>query len=336
MNDPASLAADWRWLPHRLDEHAAIARFIRLDRDDHRAATFLEDSYLPPSAPRVDARVDAVAAAVPRRETNAHLILHSAFACSTLMARAFDIPGVAMGLKEPFVLNDAAQRILNAANPAALVEPILTLLERPFGEDEAVIIKPSNIANNLVPAMLTARPGWRAVIMYSPLPGFLQSVAKKGLFGRVWARRNFAFLRRWGALDAGYSEAEVFEQADLQIAAMVWLTHQAHFCSLIRQFGGRLLTIDSNRFLEQKAASFEALAGHFGLQLDAEAIASGPAFDQHSKQLGRTFGAARREQEYAEVDRAYGEEISMVLHWATTVAQVLKVPMELPSPLLRG
>ena len=48
--------------------------------------------------------VDVVRAAA--RPATMHFIFHSAFCCSTVLARAFDIPGIAMGLKEPPIYND--------------------------------------------------------------------------------------------------------------------------------------------------------------------------------------------------------------------------------------
>ena len=44
-------------------------------------------------------------------------IFHSAFAASTLLARALDVPGVAMGLKEPAILNELAEAMRSNALP---------------------------------------------------------------------------------------------------------------------------------------------------------------------------------------------------------------------------
>ena len=50
------------------------------------------------------------AAVLAARGTDApiHFIFHSAFCLSSVLARAFDMPGTSMGLKEPMLFNDLA------------------------------------------------------------------------------------------------------------------------------------------------------------------------------------------------------------------------------------
>ncbi len=117
--DIAAVARDPLWFPDRYDPGHDAVHFRRLTRDDHRAATFLTDEYLPADGPRmVVRRAEAIAAAPVAGPV--HYIFHSAFCCSTLLARAFDAPGAAMGLKEPVVLNDLIGWKGRGATPAAL------------------------------------------------------------------------------------------------------------------------------------------------------------------------------------------------------------------------
>ena len=98
---PAEVAADPLWLANRYDESQDLVHFVRLTREGHRAVTFVTDDYIPADAPRlVLRRSDIAAAAGPPAPL--HFIFHSAYCCSTVLARAVDIDGISMGLKEPF------------------------------------------------------------------------------------------------------------------------------------------------------------------------------------------------------------------------------------------
>ena len=97
-----AIARDATWLPHRYDPGHDSVHFVKVTREAHRAATFLTDDHLPTSSePVVVRRAEAIAEASPPAPL--HFIFHSAFCGSTLLARAFDIEGVAMGLKEPVI-----------------------------------------------------------------------------------------------------------------------------------------------------------------------------------------------------------------------------------------
>jgi hypothetical protein len=138
----AAVAKDALWLPNRYDESQDLVHFVRLTREEHRAVTFITDQYISADAPRlVLRRSDVAAAAAPPAPL--HLIFHSAYCCSTLLARAVDIEGVSMGLKEPLILNDLTGWRRRGADPrqlGAILDTVLTLLARPFAPGEAVVV----------------------------------------------------------------------------------------------------------------------------------------------------------------------------------------------------
>ena len=166
--DPAAIARDPAWLANRYDESRDLIHFVRLTREEHRAVTFITDEYIRADAPRlVLGRSDVAAAAGPPAPL--HFIFHSAYCCSTVLARAVDIEGVSMGLKEPLILNDMVGWRRRGADPrllGAILDDVLTLLARPFAPGEAVVVKPSNVLNSIAPAML----GAAAAVQSAPAP----------------------------------------------------------------------------------------------------------------------------------------------------------------------
>ena len=332
----AALVADPAWLPHRLSSAGDAVTFVRLTREDQRTVTFLDDQYFEGRFPM---------RTVPLRDLQRHVrtdrpihgidfIFHSSMALSTLAARLFDLPGVALGLKEPIILNQLADWSRAGPLDPGLLPLMLALLGRPLAPDERVVIKASNVANRLIPPLMAAAPTARALILHAPLDDFLLSIAKRGLAGRIFYRRQFLMLRSDFGIDGGFSDRDLFEQTDLQITALAWLNHHAQFARLLPALGARARAVSSRDFLTHRAAATAALTRFLALPIGDTVLNDSPAFRQHSKQLGKTYDAAARATDYAGIEAAYGEEIGMVTGWAARVAQHHHVPMVLPSQLL--
>lgn len=335
MSDIESVARDPGWLPHRYDPQRRTIRFVRLDRAGHRAATFLDDEYLKNVTAQRDVTVDVLLrAGLPAQPI--HFVFHTAFCCSTLLARALDIEGAAFGYKEPKILNDLAFTALQGRLDRQALDLALTLLARPFATGEVNVVKPGNEANILIDAMLDLRPAARALLLSSALDDFLLSVAKKGMWGRLWARRLYAQLAPRQRRPTGFSGAETFGQTDLQIAALLWCFQRAQFDDLAARLPDRVRGLDASVMLARPAVALKAVASLFGVDLSparAEAVVASGAFREHSKELGRSYDPAQRAGERAAMQAAHGEEIGMVVTWAEAVATHIGVPMTLPRPL---
>ena len=329
--DFAQLLSEPEWLPAHWDPSGKV-RFVRLERQRHGDVTFLSDEYLGPlnlpasSAALSDLRAEGSA-------PSPQYIFHSAFAASTLLARALDLPGIATGLKEPEILNELAEAMRVRALPGDALRLITQLLARPFGPGEKVVIKPSNVVNVLAPSLLKLDPGSNAIFLYAPLPRFLRSIADKGLWGRRWVRRLHALVARDTGLDFGLSAAEQFELTDLQVAALAWLMQHAQGAALAARFPDRVRTLDSETFLSERARTIEATARHFGLAIDeskAAEIAAGPAFATHSKEIGRAFDPEAALQPKAPLP-VVDEEIAMVAQWTRSVADHAGIAIDFPA-----
>ena len=342
MTTATELLADPDWFPHRVDVQSGAVRFVRIPRDVQRGVTFLADEYLPQSVPRAELTATALQSRVPPVPPGRpQFVFHSAFCCSTLLTRALDVPGHVFGLKEPAALNDLAAAKLAKAPALRLTElldRVLSLLARTTTPGEAIVIKPSNVANNLLESCLESRPQAHALLMYSELPAFLRSIAHKGLWGRTWARQLFQNLRPTATLDTGFSADELFRQSDLQIAGLCWLMQHAQFVRALARFGDtRIRTLDSAVLLANPEHALLALSEHFALGLTPEAtvtIARGPIFRENSKSMTEGYDRAVRAEEHAAVDAAHGEEIGMVTQWVRTVAQHCGVSLTIGAPLL--
>ena len=330
-----AIIRDPLWFPHRYDAARRQILFVHLTREQHRAAAFLDDRHLDEGLARRTMPIDAIDVAVIP-EGRMHFIFHSAFCCSTLMASALDIPGRVFALKEPVILNDvalAARRGLDTQD----LDRILALLARPTLPGEVVIAKPGNEANSAIPHLLARQRTSRALLMSSPIEAFLASVANKGMWGRLWARRVHAGLRSFQPRDPGYSDADLLQQTDLQVAALVWLAHRGQFAELAQMASGRYRTLLAEQLLADRSGSLAAVSAWFGLGLaepEIAAIADGPVFKHNAERADENFDEAARAASRAQAEAAYGEEIAMVTQWAETVAGHVGLPRDFGPALL--
>jgi hypothetical protein len=340
MSDITTIIGSAEWLAHRYDPTGDTVHFRHVARAVHARATFITEEYLPKDAQTVVLRrqdcLDALAAGPGSAPV--HFVFHSAYCCSTLVARAFDAAGMAMGLKEPVILNDIVGWRRRGGSPdrvAGVLDSTLALLARPFGPGERVIVKPSNIFNGFAAATLGLRPDACALMLYAPLPSFLRSIARKGMWGRLWARELFAGQLKDGLVDLGFAPDDYLKLTDLQVAAVGWLAQHALFNKLSQRFGARVATLDSETLLANPEAAISALAALYSISMGAQAVAAiagGPAFSTNSKS-GEAFSARERDLEQAEAATTHAEEIDKVAIWAGAVAGNAGVPMTLPNAL---
>lgn len=335
-NQTASGTLAPEWLAHRYDEGHDAVHMVRADRVVRGAAPFLIDEHLDVSAPVVLARDDALRAAPPASPT--HFIFHSAYCCSTLLANALDIAGVATSLKEPQILNDMVGWRQRGADPARVGEVLaqsLHLLARPFEPGESVVIKPSNVVNGLASAMLRLRPDARAILLYAPLRSFLASIARKGMWGRLWVRELLSRQLVDGLVELGFEPRDYLLHTDLQAAAVGWLTQQRLFGMLATQWPERIRTLDSELLVARPAEALAAASSLFGLGLAPAAIAQivENVFSRDAKD-GKSFAPGQREAERKAGEAIHADEIDKVSAWAESVAANAGVAMVPPSPLI--
>jgi hypothetical protein len=245
-----------------------------------------------------------------------------------------------MGLKEPVILNDMVGWKRRGADPrklAPVLDSVLSLLARPFGSGESVVVKPSNILNALAPGILHLRPQSNAVLLYAPLQTYLRSVAKKGMWCRLWVRELIFGQLQDGIVDLGFEPEDYLRLTDLQVAAVGWLAQHALFAATAERYGpARVRTLDSFTLLSRREEVLAGLSAHFRLNLgaaDIMAILAGPAFNTHSK-FGAAFNEEARAAEHRAAAEAHSEEIEKVTLWAEAVAANAGISLDLTAPLV--
>ena len=334
---------DASWMPFVYDARSDSLTFAQLPREKQRRAVFLDARFVAdaPQSPPISLR------SLPEDEIRAaagpiHFIFHTGFCCSTLLAKAFDIPGVSMGLKEPSVLRDLAllwssrgRRTPGASEALGLT---LDLLSRPLAKGETQIVKANNLCNHLIPEVMFAKPDAKVLILYSNLDSFLRAIARRATAGRYFARQTYHEFSSAIPLDMYFAPDDLLQFTDMQMGALVWLMQARFFESIAARYGeSRVRILNSDALLADPATVLTRLAAFYDLPLDAKQIttlANGPVFKEHAKHQGRAFDAEAYRAQHAEDQKQYGAEIASVLPWAHNLAARAGAPIVLPSTLL--
>lgn len=336
MSSIREVMTDASWLAHRYDPGHDAFHLVKVARDRRALVPFLTDDHIKPDPPLIFRRADVMAQ--PLTTGPVHFIFHSAYCCSTLLAAALDQSGVATALKEPVLLNDlVGWRHRGGADMGQVAHDSLSILSRPFLAGEAVVIKPSNVVNPLIPALMQLRPAARAILLHAPIETYLTSIARKGMWGRLWVRDLLVKLMTDRMIDGlGIGPDDLLKLTDLQVAAVGWLAQHRLFQAMARQLSGRVATLNSETLIARPSESLLATARLFDLPMDereAAAIATGPIFARDAKS-GDTFGKGQRAADAREGLSVHGDEIVKVAVWAKAVADNAAISTALPAALL--
>lgn len=323
--------------PYAWDFRADAVRFLPLDRDTLARSAFLDQRIAADlSAVRTAPIGEVLEQAPAGAEPAPAFIFHTAFCCSTLLARSLDRPGRTLVLREPATLLQLADLkrglVQTRYRLATLIPPTLGLLARPFEPSERVLIKPTNLVNNLIPELLAACPGARVLVLYDDLEAFLISVLKRP---RESERGIASFLERLlRDAPAKALPAEVLSVTDLpRRAALAWALQMHALGAWLDTWSGPVRLLDAPRLLDDPAGALAAAAGWLDLDLDPSSlreVAGGPVWTHHAKHPAHGYTPTRRNEEQALARRVLAGPLQQALSWAS------RTPGLVPAPLPAG
>jgi hypothetical protein len=321
-------------------------RFVRASRDVLANQPFLAEGLWNYAAlEKREVTESEILALLPAasRKPRINFIWHTAFCCSTVIARMLDRAGTNLSLKEPGVLMMLAdakrQRAIGPGQTFSnrIAELIFHLLGRPFGQSEQVTVKPTNASNCIQRDALAMTEG-RHLFVYSDCRSFLISIAKKKESGRRYARLLYQTIAGDGNAQVRLSMDEVLALSDLQIAALAWHMQIAEIRrSWLGIASGRAVSLDCDAFLAAPLEALVKIDAHLGLGLGRDALEeaiSGPAFSRHSKGTGTAFGAANRRTEHAETAAQLGRDLDEIVAWSYKLCETTPRGAPLPNPLI--
>ena len=312
------IARDATWLAQALDPGAGMVRFVAMDSDSYRAASFLDDRLL--QSP-VDARIlgwpEVEAALSGELRTDARWIFHIGHVGSTLVARLLGEIEDVLAIREPQLLRDVALSLPEVRQP--YLAPIPQLMSRTFGESEFACVKAtsfaSEIAQDLVP------PGERSLFMYATPRHYVASIlAGENSVKELHALAHYRserLARRGIALPPARNDADR--------AAAAWACEMSTLQAVSEEMADRHLAwADFDAMLGEMASELGRVAGFFDFRADEEqlsSISSGPLMRRYSKDPKHEYSPRLRAELIAQELRLQGRDIEAALAMLHTAAE---------------
>jgi hypothetical protein len=302
MTSATEVWASPEWYPVGMDRESRRIQLVRMSPETYRGSVFL-DSRTHHLGETCTIGVDDLVDAQPRGSSGpgrVHYVFHTAFCCSTLLARAFESVPLVFVLKEPGLLSHlAVTRYGSRAEWEESARLILALLGRTYSADRALCIKASDWCNSLAEFLLDANPRATATVQMVPLRRFVLAVL------------GSPHRRRWA-----HARAAGEGLTDGQAAASIWLANAALFRRLLERYPDRVGALDGEELAARPGPCLERVVAESSLAgLDADLSSATLAFGTYSKGPGE-FDGTTRSQEMRRLDAVFGPEADSALTWA--------------------
>lgn len=341
------LANNPNFLLHLIDFQKGLFHFLEVTPETYRDSAFLDERLEHASGnvfsvPYAD--MARVAPMLRKPEKRMNFLFHSAFCGSTLLSRCLTEPGVSFTLREPQATLALAnfKRTGGAAANAefwpSFCDTTFNLLKKSYAPDEWVLVKPTNIVNNLLPEALAYSPESKVLFLYADLNDFLVSNLKKE---DEAARKTILFAKNF-VMDSDYRQK--FPELNLdaldtaQAAIVSWHSQMYAFTEMMKhEDQNRIRTLYHEDFLTDPKTTLAAAYAFYGTPLPEEridAIVEGPLLKTNAKHADQAYSPEQRAADKAAVQEKFQARIDAAMAWAKPMLDALPIPERLPLPLL--
>ena len=307
--------------PQWMDFEQNTLLFLHMSRESYRNSVFLDVRTQHLGDPVQIVNLDDVlraSAGNGAKPTRVHYILNTAFCCSTLLARYFELFPDCFVLKEPILLTQLA-----TVEPASVsrwedaFEVCVKLLSRTYLESERPVIKVHE-ACNVLGNRLLEDPEITITFLTTPVRRFVLSVLKAES-RREWARHRVNKMSRRHEFAELFQDLDVAGLSDAQAACCMWLANHMQCQRLCSSDScERVLVLNGDDVADRPVPTLTriAKAGGFGVdEKQLEAIVSHPSIFRYSKNSSLPFNATSRQQEMEQLDQQWGKEAQVALRW---------------------
>jgi hypothetical protein len=312
-------------------------RFLVTNERELAAATFADIRFEKSATGDVKVNTQALTELVhgtPIARPQIGFVFHHAFVCSTLLARSLNEIPAFFSLKEPWILRRLADikrqhaGTIPAEHWKLIVSAYVDLLAKQYKSGESLVLKATNVANNLLWDVFWLWPERPVLYMHSDVRAFLITNLKKNRETRQkmpMLLRDFIkdsdIQSRWGAIEIPPNRSL------LQTCALIWVANiYALRCAAERYEPARLRCLDMHTFLEHPKAAMRAVSRHFGHEPndhDMLRMTSKDIMGRNAKDQSLRFDRVAKAGEDQRVLDARRDEIDSVVAWIDPLVREL-------------
>lgn len=328
MISAAEIVNDPNWYLHGINLDNASLSFVKTSAKALSAASFLDQRFNTEGLQNVEISLNELVTVAESIQFEApKFVFHTAFCCSTLLARCLDLESENVALKEPEVLMSLAnyQRVRHPllSNPAqsnVIYSLVAKLLFRPFGPGQSVLVKPTNTVNNIIQPLLATHAHSKALFLHSDLESFLISILKKGEHGKRFARQIFTLFLMDSPEAQRLDSTQLLRMTDTQVAAIAWHLQWEHFLDAQKQVdSSRIKSLHCDRLLDDPSFFLKEIIEFFefkSLQHNFEKLIEQAPLKSNAKTPDQKFTAQNRSQDYELARQKFSESLELIIPWA--------------------
>lgn len=332
-----ALLADPHYYLYDTNPASGETRFLVTNERELAAATFA-DIRFEKSATR-DVRVSSqdlvkLVHETPIERPDVGFVFHHAFVCSTLLARSLhEIPAF-FALKEPWILRrlaDIKRQHAGTIPPEhwkLIVSAYVDLLAKRYKSGDSLVIKATNVANNLLWDVFCFWPERPVLYMHSDVKAFLVTNLKKNRETQQKMPALLMDFTRDSDIRSRFGAIEIPRNRSLlQTCALIWVANVYTLKRAAEKYAPtRLQCLDMNTLLKHPQATMQSVSRFFGhepskhdmLRMTSKEIMGRNAKDQHLR-----FDSAAKAEEDQRVLAAKRQEIEDVVQWVEPLVQEL-------------
>lgn len=313
------------------------SRFLVTNERELAAAAFADIRYEPKATDDVTIStqelVSLVAASRVERPP-VGFIFHHAFVCSTLLAQSLNEIQAFFSLKEPWILRRLADikrqhaGTIPAEHWQTMVSTYVDLLARHYKTGDSLLIKATNVANNLLYDVFCYWPERPVLYMHSDIEAFLISNLKKAA----------ATQDKMPELLAGFvRDSDILQKLDviemprtrslLETCALIWAANIYTLEQAANKYeAGQLRCLDMQTLLARPGPVVRAVSRHFGHEPsdhDMLRMTSQEVFGRNAKDRRQRYGSDLKAREERQVLAANRDEIEAVIEWIAPLVDEL-------------
>jgi hypothetical protein len=328
--------------PVGIDRRRHTISFVPMSKDRYRNA------FLDPRTTRMGPSVytfnldDLLLFGLHARNRAApvHYVFHTAFCCSTLLARYLDLIPPCFVLREPSVLAQVAMlrphdargldgKVGSMATDEwqALMDLTVRLLTRTYKPQDVVAIKVNDLCNSVGDVLLTMDTRSRVIFLYVSLRSFVLSVLKRQS-RRVWLRTRIRDTERVAKFFPALANVDATRLRDAEAAAYLWLLNSALYHDLrTGEHSERVMALDGQRLAENPDTAVSEVAAFFRLTLpqrELDELLNHPSVGRYSKDLSLEYDSESRQRDLAQAQARFGTEADKGMEWARGIRENLE------------